>query len=178
MLTAHLRARLAPISSTVLKGYVLTVAAMVLGPLAQAADSSDGGPYCLPDDPSWTKRPSGKHRVTHLYDLSSFKNAIIKEGVRPWEQATVGVAISRNGHYGTAVVRSAPYSRCHGSVGRQACTLTAAKGTTVRRFAFSGEWPSDIVIEDVPGFVAFVDGPERFTISYIEDKGKGVTLKF
>ena len=76
------------------------------------------------------------------------------------------------------MVRYAPYSRCHSSVRREACTLKVTKGKAVRRFAFILEWSSDIVVEDVQGFVAFVDGLDRFTISYMEDKGKRGTLKF
>ena len=44
----------------------------------------------MPDDPSWTKRPSGKHRQVHVYDLGAFKNAIVKDG-----GPTVGPGVSR-----------------------------------------------------------------------------------
>lgn len=86
--------------------------------------------------------------------------------------------ISSNGEDGAAVSDTRPYSRCNSSVGTEACSVTVTKGKAVCRFAFSPEWSSDIVVENVQGFVAFVDGPDRFTISYMKDKGKRVTLKF
>lgn len=178
MPSTHLHTEQVSVSSTLMIGLAFIVPTLALCTQSQAADGLNRGRYSLPDDPSWTKAPSGKHRQMHVYDLGASKKAIVKDGGRPWDQASVGVAISRNGEYGTAAIRYAPYSRCHSSVGREACRLTVTKGKEIRRFAFSPEWSSDIVVKDVQGFVTFVDGPNRFTISYMEDKGKRVTLKF
>lgn len=151
---------------------------LMLGSCLHASAAESHGGFRLPEDPSWVKRPSGKHRIQHVYDVGTSKDRIVGKDVPRYRRAFVGMAISRDGTYGTAEIKSGPYSHCQYTAGARDCSLTVTKGKVRRRFAFHTEWSSTIVIDDMQGFVALVDGPEHFSIAYLDEKAKQVILNF
>jgi len=140
--------------------------------------SSQAAQFKLPVDPTWTKRPSGKHKQQHLYDLGAFKHGVIKGALRPYAQATVGMAISRNGEYAVSAIKYSPLPRCRWSSGRESCFIVAQKGKVKRKFAITNDSSTDIQIVDIQDFIDFIDGPDPFRISYADSKNQSVVIDF
>lgn len=134
--------------------------------------------YELPKHPSWTKGLSGKRKLQHNYDYGAFKNGVLKGRQSLHGKPAVDMAVSSDGKYGEASLKYFPFSRCEWSRDTESCVLTVEKRKTKQSFKFHSNNGTGIMIDDMLKFVAFVDGPDRFSIRYLKSNGKTVTVDF
>lgn len=129
------------------------------------------GTFSLPTGPDW-KQDGCRPRTCSMYQSKAYRTAKKFGTFLP----IIEVKVGGNGVFGQASLAGAPYSFCRW--GGQSCSIVVNKGSEAKTFALKQHKGTDDMLEDVVGFVNFTNHAEKFSMTYMDERKKSVTVVF